>query len=444
MTKLQKPVLPDASALDPARYFESLMETALSIGLLTGKDAEDIGVQTMELLRLQAERFTNGESGSLRTETAEKLLASIVYAIGLYFKGLPDPDAALHALRTRQVAELHAEGTRLVRRKVRTATHLLKIVQVSGFVTANQAYNDTVQAGLPLFFREYDPEFAAHQTPGSIDYPLSQDLSHLNGVEYILRYLALLEAETRFCLRWPAEDVHRLMLGHDLRYKDLLVNIFEHVCANAIASALCGNGARSLDIAPADRERLAALLAGLPDDALRRALADAGQRLCIEMDMPGLQAVVLRCAGSLPVRIKAALALKRLDTVFPGFAEPSPVPPVRFEDGERLDDVTFRRLADEIRECRYTQDKLAIIKREVRSIADLADLLAGGCLFGSEYGAVLSTLDDPALALLRARMPSIIGSVDLREWESALLKHIAGLPVERQSRIAELAEALEP
>ena len=53
-----------------------------------------------------------------------------------------------------------------------------------GIKTENYAYNDTVGYGIPLFFKEYKSEFEAHNTPGSIDYPLFQDKMELVGVEY--------------------------------------------------------------------------------------------------------------------------------------------------------------------------------------------------------------------------------------------------------------------
>lgn len=52
-------------------------------------------------------------------------------------------------------------------------------------------------------------------------------------------------------------------------------------------------------------------------------------------------------------------------------------PVFQFEDGEKLDDESFRTIADEIRECRYVSDKISIIQRDIHSITDLVDILEG-------------------------------------------------------------------
>lgn len=47
-------------------------------------------------------------------------------------------------------------------------------------------YNDTLVRAIPEFFRNYDAQYHAHETPSLMDYPLSKDVSQYTGILFIL------------------------------------------------------------------------------------------------------------------------------------------------------------------------------------------------------------------------------------------------------------------
>lgn len=45
----------------------------------------------------------------------------------------------------------------------------------------------------------------------------------------------------------------------------------------------------------------------------------------------------------------------------------------------------FKKLTEEIRECSLVEDKILLIKNNIKSLEDLVDMLNADCLFGYEY-----------------------------------------------------------
>ena len=86
-------------ALDKKHYLSSFLREAYRQGLLNDVELEGIQMQILHLLARQTERYTGGESSSVRVETAQGLLLSIFYSIGLYLKSLPDTDTVIEVLK---------------------------------------------------------------------------------------------------------------------------------------------------------------------------------------------------------------------------------------------------------------------------------------------------------------------------------------------------------
>jgi len=114
--------------------------------------------------------------------------------------------------------------------------------------TIHYTYNATLNDGIGSFFASYNPDYEAQETPASIDYQLCNDVGELAGVEFIQRYLEHLFLENEFCGNFAAEDIQHLLCGYDKEYKDLLINIFEHVLTAAVGCSLANRSVVKLDI----------------------------------------------------------------------------------------------------------------------------------------------------------------------------------------------------
>ncbi|KLU60155.1 hypothetical protein CEB3_c35860 [Peptococcaceae bacterium CEB3] len=432
--------------LSEASFLPSLLQESHRLGLLSASQFERIQLQSLQLLSKLTERYTGGESSSVKVETAQGLMSSIFYSIGIYLKSLSDPDLAIEALQEKPLAELYRGGKQMAREQLSRARELLRAIQNDGFVTDHVAYNDTVQEGLPGFFSVYDLDFAAHDTPGSIDYPLSHDPMDLVGVEYIHSYVQKLFRENQFCLLFPPQEIQRLLHSYSEHYQDLLVNIFGLVLTNAIGSLLARKSPFSLKLEPSDslylRQKLISHQTKTP---LGDLLDEAARELCQQLKISDrfLQEHIATTAAGLSPRIRLALETRQLASVFVPFREAPIQNLVQFEDGVKLSDDAFRGILDEIRECRDLPAKITIIQNELHSLVDLVDLLEGYCIFDDEFAGIFQALGDMELALLAKKLPTYGTDLHItenaKEWQRRLRGFLADMNLSRRERIRELA-----
>ncbi len=407
----------DKARLDNTRYFEALIEAASQKGL---PGAEDIRRQCVLFAAKLAQRLTFGASSSVKEEKAKELLKSIFYCLSRRLKTM-ETGEALQALRD-GVERVWEEGRELTQGDVKRAREMLALLRASSIKTENIAYNDTLGEGLEAFFCAYDPLFAAHETPGMIDYFLCIELPKLGGAEFILAYIERLSLENSFCARFGG-NVEKLLRSISFYWRELNVNIFELALTNAIGRVLCGRDVFGLDISKEDRMRIEKALAPMSERRLKAVLCAASQRACAKNSASdALSAYALAAAGRLSARVRLALDTDTLHETFIEFKEEKQK--TRFEDAPPMDDEAFRALTDEIRCCRHTSDKLALIKN-IRSLRDLEDMLGASCLQAEEYEAVFGTLDDSVLALLYAHMPDSMHATAAEiEWHAALAEYL--------------------
>ena len=83
------------TSLSEEFYLQSLMQEAVTVGLITENDYKMILSNLVKLLANETIRFTNGESSSVRTETAKSILDSTCYKISLYLKSISNCDDAV-------------------------------------------------------------------------------------------------------------------------------------------------------------------------------------------------------------------------------------------------------------------------------------------------------------------------------------------------------------
>lgn len=448
MNNLEKSLLIKRENLNARYYFQSILEEAYRVKLLTDSEFEDIQLQSLQLLAKQTERYTGGESSSVKVETAQGIMQSIFYSIGIYLKSFPDTDISIAELKQKPVLELYQQGKKLIRIQLDSSRQLLYAIQNDSLVTDNCAYNDTIQNGLPIFFSAYDVDFAAHDTPASIDYPLSNDKMDLVGIEYIYSYLQKLFLENHFCKNFTSYIIHCLLRGYDDHYQDLLINIFGLVLTNMVGSVLARKNVAQLNIEPLDIQYLQQKLLNLSKDKLDAMLQEASTQICKELIISDrlLKTHIAATVMDLSTRLKNALENNGLESIFISLKENPTQAIFHFEDGEKLDDETFRTIADEIRDCRYVSDKIAIIQREIHSITDLVDILEGYCIFDNEFVEIFQSLGDMELALLMKRLPTHMIDSDFhiteneKEWYDRLNCYYQAIDLTRRESIRELVE----
>lgn len=450
MNSIEKQYLIKKEKLNQKCYLQSILQEAYGLKLLTDSELEHIQMQSLQLLAKQTEHYTSGDSSSVKVETAESILQSIFYSVGVYLKSFEDTDRSLEVLKQKPIIELYQHGKRLIEVSLSSTKEMLYEIQNNIIITDNIAYNDTIKKGIQIFFSTYDVEFAAQDNPGSIDYPLSNDKMELVGIEYINSYLEKLSFENKMCKNFTDADIHCLLLGYDQHYKDLLINIFGLVLTNLVGSLLANKNTLKLNIEPADREYLQQKLADLPKDNLDAMLQSVSVQLCKEFNISesSLQKYVAATVMDLSERLKNALENNRLESIFISLKGNCTQPSFQFEDGMKMDDELFRSVASEIRECRFVRDKITLIKREIHSITDLIDILEGDCIFEDELYEVFKSLGDMELALLLKEVLShMMGSnylfiEDEREWHKKFNRFLKEIDLTRSENIRELCDKI--
>ena len=363
-------------------------------GLLLG-DAEDGGrrkLSWMRLLQKKIETYTQGESSSVPLETAGSLLRSILYTAALAPNGVTED--------LKEPESLYREGRDILFRQFRKGERLCYLVRSTALSVDCPCYREAVQTGVPAFFRDYDMEFEAQETPGDFDYPASMPCSG-TGITWMLSFLETLYWENVFCRRFPAEEVEGTLKAHGIWGVAIPVNIFEPVFAAALRGYLFNMGEpSSLAVHTADNERLIRVLASISSEDVFRCVKESCERMMEDMEIKSVsfRELLLCQAEALAGRLAQAVMHGNADGVFPPWE--SPPLPVLSMDGDPMEDGDFRALHAELSSCRYFSDKLMLIKRRVHSLQDITWLMESGCFAVKEMTRVFSLLCREELAAL--------------------------------------------
>lgn len=270
----------------------------------------------LALLRRETRLYTSGESGSIPWETAQGMLASLLYTLRL--------DGEDPGERGRQLAEADLEeelrrGRQRLRWKMDYARRLWRRLAESGAAGDSRALGETL-LGIGEFWRRYDWRFAAHEVPCDIDYPLALPVSEeLRGVDYLTEWLGRLEAEVRFRDAFPREAREAAWERfHPERY-DLPLNLYEPLAADALCLFALGQDVRALAVGPEERRAFAArmdlLTEGETEASLRRWAEGLGEALGLPEGRD--RRYLTAYAGTLLPRIRTAVEQGGWPGIFP-------------------------------------------------------------------------------------------------------------------------------
>lgn len=425
MKSIEKRFIIDINNLKGEAYLLSLMEEAYKYGLLTAGQMENIQLQCINFLADKCNRYNSGESTSVRIETAESIMKSNLYTMGLYLKSLPDAEFAVNELKKANIPEMYLKGRKIIETKFRTAKHLYSLILKNRLNTFNYSYNSTVsQNGIGLFFESYDADYNAHEGDVSIDYQLCMDVTNLTGVEFIQKYLENLLIENEFCNNFDPEDIHYLLCGYDKNYRDLLLNIFEQVLTAAIGCVLTNRSIIKLYNSPGDIRSLNEKLAGADDSIISEKINDSVEKIRQELNITSSsqKKYIEKCLPKITSYIISSIRTKTLGMTFVTQFNPDLIPKIEFSYGIKMEDEDYRSLLNELSSCRYLSDKLALIKERVKSFGDMEDLLLDAQLDREEILAVLGVLDDIEISALLKKHPlkAEFQNVELSEAEQVL------------------------
>lgn len=411
---------------------------------------ERLQFECLTLLASKTERYNSGDSSSIPVEKAQDIMTSILFTIGLWLKTFPNPDDAVAALQQNPISELYQEGRKRIDSML-MATKTIHTKLLHQLVdTKSVFYSDTFVGGILGFFKRYYPDYATHEIHITADYPLFNPMPKLLGIEFIKAYIEAASFENQFCSCFAAEDIHHLLSGYAEDYQRLLINIYELILTAAIGCIVSGLDCSRLDITKAGAQFLCQEFVEKPKSTIlatiTKAVNELSQHFQFSRELKGY------IQSSLPLlanKIEVAAREQRLNRVFffPAFPENDPT--IIFSYGEKMHDELYRKVIAEIGQCRDVQDKIAIVKEHIHSLADLEDVFLDAEMTGEELGSVLRELGLPEITALykKYRPMSDIDVFELREPEQllrmCLQRHISALPDKQQDLINQASKAMQ-
>lgn len=263
----------DASKLSGREYLVSLLREAQKSGLVLPESAARIQKEEMDIVADLAMDFTDGLSSSIRIEQAQEFVLSVFYTAGLALKAYPSPDEAAFRLASEPLRTLYDEGTKIIKKKLVAARMLHGQVSRNIFAVKNEFYASTVIGGIRGFFKLYNPKFGAHEIHITADYPTFLPVNDLTGIEFIEKYLEVIDLENRFCLCFDPGAASEMLHRHfGEGHESLVLNIFEQVLTEALRCAVSGMPVKGL---ACDSRILNETLSGLTQAELSDKLQEA-------------------------------------------------------------------------------------------------------------------------------------------------------------------------
>lgn len=438
------------SALSEEFYFQSLLQEAYARAELSDAELDGIQMQCLGLLAMNTERYTKGESSSVRVETAQSIMVSSLYTVGVYLKSLPGAASALESIKRERVSELYRLGREGIAAKFGVARQLYGLVRATRIDSPNHAYGATID-GMEEFFRLYDADFAAHEAPGSIDYQLLNPVTGFAGVEYMVQYLQSLHAENLLCSRFDSAAIHEVMRGYDEGYEDLLINLCGQVLQNALGCVMLGKDLLSLDIGPSDIRRFKSLLGGHSTESIRGILQKAADELFESLAIRdrSLKEYVRQSLPETASRVHAALETGTLQTVFVHRRGKTAAQAIRYSTGSKMDDEIYRGIVKQVLACRDSGDRIRIIREHVKTLSDMEEIITDGELSEKEALTVFEMLADVEVAVLLRRHPYRDGvdAIGYSEAEMRLRRYLdrylCSLPTGRLTRVEAAVSSIE-
>ncbi|MEQ8236921.1 MAG: DUF6179 domain-containing protein [Syntrophomonadaceae bacterium] len=438
-----------------APVYEYLILELLAKGqqsrFLTASAVQKIQSEILILLQDKIRQYNHSESSSVRVDTAEYILRSILYTLDLSLMDYHDDQQLLSILNCSPVISIYLRGLELLEEQLKESRLLYRQVTMSQLDHGTFAYESTIKLAFPEFFSKYDLSFGAHDTITSIDYPVYNDDCSVSGIRYIKQYLQKLELENRFCMAFSPSSMKRLLqkYGHvyGIDYRDTLANISEIILGNGVFALLAGDYPGGLNISALQFKILRDMLQSLQEQAIHELIDRAQSKLLNQLGLSDRRYIDYYAdfPANLTPRIIQARENNSLANVIVVYSMPSTKANHQFFQGPKLDSMAFCTLVEQLLQCSDCSAKINLIGSRVKSFDDFLDILEADCLDGDDYQTLFQNLSNLELSLLlTAALPEEAGCKDFdqicatldsrdnqHQWRTNLKQFLTELPAER-------------
>lgn len=392
-------------------YLETLKDT--KIDKISREERDIINLKLYKLLGKRIERYTMGDSSSVPIEIAEELLKSICFSLN---KKVSERDL----LTIDDLEKVLEESWNEIEVEISKSKELLENVIKEDAEIENISYSDTIieiGAGLKM----YDYRFFAHEIKCSIDYQLSNPVNEkLQGIDYINEYLKRLLIENKFCNKFKKEKIEMILNSYCEDYKGLLINIFEPVFTNILGLQILNENIFEMEIRDIQRR---ILLEIFKNNSIKEIVLEAVDKICIKLEIVDeFEKNYIKESGlNLVARINKGVEFNNLDNIFLNFKMKEDYIEEKFIGNASIEDKKLRALIEEIKSCRFIEDKLIIVHNEISSLEDLIEIL-NNCFWGDEISKVINSFTEEEKLILKYYLDNKEDSMESNTgWEKVFL-----------------------
>lgn len=385
-----------------------------------------------DILQVVAERvkkYTSNESTSLTYNKARQLMGSVLYCME---EGEKDQSAS-KGNKTDNLAKINSDisaleafriGLNKRKFKIKKAEILYKKILENFCYYENECYRDTIISGMEGFFKVYDVEFDATNHILTLDYPLVYEVTRLKGIDLIYEYLYRTLLEQSFLRIFEEEKVVRILLGYHKKHSELIINICKLVLRNAIGCMLINKPIYELNIDAQGRKEIKNICSKYSLAEIETIIFSLLNKLIMEeaQDNIELGKYLEHDIHEFAVELKYCLDNDCIEKLFVEIKEES-VSETTFEDGISMEDEQLRKLLEEMRDTILIEDRIELLKKNIKSLADLKEILLE-CFYDEEYGKVFEMLSNDEINVLQEEIREKVDfNEELYEWEEKLMKY---------------------
>lgn len=432
----------DRTLLSESDYFSSLLTQAYAKNLLLSEDIERIQKESLSLLAVKIKKLTFGESSSIKIEKAQELLTSVFYTLGIALKAYASPEDAVTALKQLPIENIYEIGRTKIRHKIHTAKLIHKRIKSKLFKTSNVFYASTVIDGINGFFKLYRPDFLAHETHITADYPTFIKTGGYSGIEFIEHYLHNIDCENRFCLYFSSDRTEHLLYGLGKDHSQILTNIYGHVLTAALC---CVITQRPIYDLCCNTDLLNNKLKNKTKDEVIGILTDAANVVISELNCTeNIAEYVMQSIPEIAAELQYAIRLGTLNTAVLTPKHSDDTPQFTLSYGEKMSSREYTELTEKLLQTDDINKKSDIILSEIHSFGDLSDILHDAMLNNDELLNIFRRLSPEVLAVLMAAYPNCDFFNDEQEYKiySAIQTHLSELPAQAKEALENAAQSV--
>ncbi|MBQ3100812.1 MAG: hypothetical protein IJC50_07470 [Clostridia bacterium] len=244
--------------LDGEYYLASLIKASLERELLSTAEYNKIRNSVNTEISRVIIRASHGKSSSVRSEVAMTIAESVAFTVSIALKKESTPESALTRLKSDNILNIFLDGTKIIATKLSYIKHVYSLIKKEIISVDNETYNGFLPA-IAEFIREYNPDYTAHFTHITADYPTAIAIEKLAGVEFIAKYVDAFYYENK-CLSYLGKERIKELLSEKAGRNTSVFNIFSTVLKITLLRLISDMPLTGAQLSDSDKEDLISLI----------------------------------------------------------------------------------------------------------------------------------------------------------------------------------------